>query len=161
MASMYGCFDSVRARLAHGACVVSVARSGKGGKGPQRFSLVDFGSKAQCVACGGTVVGLQAYRAAYEGYFWECVRLVLHSGAQNSLRTYVHTFHAPGSPPHVIKVRPASGCSPELCLRRTPAQPTSSPIAGGRAGSVSRSPPSSRPRGVSAWRARQVLSLEC
>ena len=83
-------------------------------------------------------MGLQAYRAAYEGYFWECVRLVLHSGAQNSLRTYVHTFHAPGcSPPHQ-KVRPAStGCSLELCLRRTPAQPTSSPIAGGRAGSVS------------------------
>ena len=105
VASMYGCFDSVRARLAHGACVVSVARSGKGGKGPQRFSLVDFGSKALNVACGGTVVGLQAYRAAYEGYFWECVRLVLHSGAQNSLRTYVHTFHAPGSPPHQGEAR--------------------------------------------------------
>ena len=39
----------------------------------------------------------------------------------------------------VRTVRPASasGCSPELCLRRTPAQPTSPPIAGGRAGSVS------------------------
>ena len=176
----------------------------KGREGAATIFLGRFRLKSPLnVACGGTVVGLQAYRAAYEGYFWECVRLVLHSGAQNSLRTYVHTFHTPGSPPHQggrtvtavtemqearraslparaalvypharcalrrkwgdagRTVRPASGCSPELCLRRTPAQPTSSPIAGGRAGSVSRSPPSSRPRGLSAWRARQVLSLEC